>query len=305
MAPICPYADEMQLSKQACSWSGLAAKRNSTLFRNPRQRPWRLCVIMKDLVDLKTGDTFVVVDCGGGTADPISYELSTEHRIGGLCGAVFVDEAFANLLMSKLGKEAWNQMDPYIRQRMLQVDWEQGVKQTFDGKDRKWVIDASSGSINQTTLAPKSPWKKLTRVELTGDEVRGVFDTVVTKIGEMVLEQIKGVTSQKKTQPKYVILVGGCGRSKYLYNALKKIVDPDIEILQSRGPGPYGVCYNAHWDSSKHDERDKTWHEDEQAWLADNQMQWSLKIRTKDNHWYDQSDLYFLILNPSIPISIR
>ncbi len=34
-------------------------------------------------------------------------------------------------------------------------------------------------------------------------------------------------------------MAGGFGRSKYLFAAFKNALDSGIEVLQSRGPGPY------------------------------------------------------------------
>jgi hypothetical protein len=35
---------------------------------------------------------------------------------------------------------------------------------------------------------------------------------------------------------------------------------------------------NEYWDASKHDPADKYWGEEEQVWMARNQMQWFLAI---------------------------
>jgi hypothetical protein len=99
-----------------------------------------------------------------------------------------------------------------MRRRLLQVDWEHGIKQNFDGRERKWVIDlplrSSSRSASRsrdlsrsasrsTELSPGFP-----RAELTGGELRTVFDTVVDDIGEMVTRQINSVKSTKNKLPK-------------------------------------------------------------------------------------------------------
>jgi hypothetical protein len=215
--------------------------------------------------DIKPGDTFVVVDCGGGTADLISYEVTSTSPMvvkecvkgqGGLCGAVFVDEAFASLLMKKFGQEAWDRMSPYSRQRLIQADWEYGIKHAFDGhKTRTWIIDMppdcfASGERNRDP-----------RVELSAEDVRSVFDPVVNEIKSMVAEQIAAVKARCNKDPKvgkagaspirhwlllgvptdivqYVFLVGGFGRCRYLFNSLKESVGKSIEILQSRSTGP-------------------------------------------------------------------
>jgi len=120
----------------------------------------------------KDGDTFVVVDCGGGTVDLISYEVvsigpmtvkecvkgqgkyrhGVQHLMlvstlsnlslspGGLCGAVFVDEGFLELLERKFTKTKWNKMNKDTRTRLLHDEWEHGIKPQFDQRERTWKI---------------------------------------------------------------------------------------------------------------------------------------------------------------------
>jgi hypothetical protein len=68
---------------------------------------------------LKVGDSFVLCDAGGGTVDLISYtitKLSPTLEIeeaaagsGALCGSTYLNRAFANFLVKKLGKkEGWD-----------------------------------------------------------------------------------------------------------------------------------------------------------------------------------------------------
>jgi hypothetical protein len=64
--------------------------------------------------NLKLGDTVVVVDCGGGTVDLISYKicqldpaLEVEEctvGTGGMCGSAFINFGFEEFLLDKLGK---------------------------------------------------------------------------------------------------------------------------------------------------------------------------------------------------------
>lgn len=68
---------------------------------------------------LAPGDTFVLVDAGGGTTDLISYTIKslepfeiTEAAAGSgdCCGGVFLDNAFRDLITSKLsGVEDWDE----------------------------------------------------------------------------------------------------------------------------------------------------------------------------------------------------
>jgi hypothetical protein len=101
------------------------------------------------------------------------------------------------------------------------------------------------------------------KVKLTADDIRGVFDPTVHKIQTLVDEQVRAVKLKTEARPKvrspvtiersqmplglantqailqYVIMVGGFGRCQYLFASLKKHLGDGIEVLQSRGSGPY------------------------------------------------------------------
>ncbi|KAK4154993.1 hypothetical protein C8A00DRAFT_13902 [Chaetomidium leptoderma] len=272
---------------------------------------------MEDRRDIEAGDSFVVVDCGGGTVDLISYEvISTGPMVvrecvkgqGGLCGAVFVDEAFLKVLKQKFGGKAWDKMKAQTRCRLVHDDWEHGIKPTFNGQKQTWVINMPFECIDLKAIKAGFTLPKIT---LTADDIRGAFDPTVEKIRAMVDEQVAAVKLKKEAGPKYVIMVGGFGRCKYLFTSLKEHFEDGIEVLQSRGSGPwtaicrgavihaaniqglptfsvdiqarvarakYGVPCNVEWCPETHDPRDKAWDEDCQEWDARDQMEWFLKI---------------------------
>ncbi|KAL2016086.1 hypothetical protein VTK56DRAFT_4293 [Thermocarpiscus australiensis] len=105
--------------REAASQAGLLGKRIAgetelSFVSEPEAAALATLSSMDGRGDIKAGDTFVVVDCGGGTVDLISYEVvGIEPMVvkecvkgqGGLCGAVFVDEAFLEVLKEKFGKK--------------------------------------------------------------------------------------------------------------------------------------------------------------------------------------------------------
>ncbi|KAH6856361.1 hypothetical protein B0I37DRAFT_425624 [Chaetomium sp. MPI-CAGE-AT-0009] len=271
---------------------------------------------MEGRCDITAGDSFVVVDCGGGTVDLISYKVINAAPMvvkecvqgqGGLCGAVFVDEAFLELLKQKFGETAWNKMEAQTRHRFLHDEWQHGIKPTFDGRERTWSFNVPFECIDLNSMKGKA----LPKVKLTASDIRGVFDPTVQKIHAMVDEQVRAVKLKNKKNPKYVIMAGGFGRCQYLFASLKKHFGNRIEILQSRGSGPwtaicrgavvhaaniqglptfsvnvqervarasYGVRYDESWCEKTHNPDDKFYDEDWQEWQARNQMSWFLKI---------------------------
>ncbi|KAK3488063.1 uncharacterized protein B0T23DRAFT_447115 [Neurospora hispaniola] len=274
---------------------------------------------MEGRFDVKDEDTFVVADCGGGTVDLISYKLiQAEPMIvkecvkgsGGLCGAVFLDEAFTNVLKGKFGKK-WEMMDESNRRDMVRTQWETGIKRNFKMSSNKsyniripmeCLLAKERRVIGASTSVP-------TITILPGD-VREAFDPIVDQINSLIDGQINAVKEKEGVSPKYVILVGGFGRCNYLYDRVNERFGAEVEVLQAKGAKPwtaicrgavihaatqsgigklsvqvqtrvarasYGICWNEPWDTRRHDPEDKYWCEIDQQYFARGQMAWLLK----------------------------
>ncbi|GKU05177.1 hsp70 protein [Fusarium langsethiae] len=114
-----PYAQ--QRKKKAANMSGILDARSSgetTLGFVPEPEAAALATL-KDFANrstIKPRDTMVICDAGGGTVDLISYEIESVDPFvvkecvkgdGGLCGAVFLDQNFLNLIKEKTGPRPW------------------------------------------------------------------------------------------------------------------------------------------------------------------------------------------------------
>ncbi|KAL2685559.1 hypothetical protein Neosp_006659 [[Neocosmospora] mangrovei] len=139
-------------------------------------------------------------------------------------------------------------------------------------------------------------------------DILSVFSPIVDKIEALVSRQVKIIETEYWAPPKYIILVGGFGRSRYLFNRLEKKFESTI--LQSRGDKPwtaicrgavvqgltshnlssslevqvqsriarmsYGIAYNTPFDAEEHEREDKYWDEMYHGYRAKNQMRWYL-----------------------------
>jgi hypothetical protein len=115
---------------------------------------------------------------------------------GGLCGAVFVDEAFLEVLKQKFGKKVWKKMEGQTRHKLLHDEWEHGVKPMFDGRERTWVFKVPFECLDRRFVTRMGA--ALPRVTLTADDVRTAFDPIVNKIRAMVDEQVAAIRVKKK-----------------------------------------------------------------------------------------------------------
>ncbi|KAI0112375.1 hypothetical protein GGR51DRAFT_568510 [Nemania sp. FL0031] len=258
--------------------------------------------------DLQVGDSFVVVDAGGGTVDIISYKLNKAEPLsvsecvegqGALCGGTFLDKEFEALLKRYIGKASWDKMTLADVRRFMNNEWEHGIKEAFNGELDYYTVELPSSA--QT--AP---------VTLSTDELRPAFTKVVSQIGVLVKKQISDITKKTSQLPKLVILVGGFGRSPYILKYLKEGLDRRITVLQARGDKPwtaicrgatlfgaaglspangdeqspvksrvarssYGWLYREPFVDGFHDPRDKEWDALYEEWFARNQIEWVVK----------------------------
>nr|XP_036578921.1 uncharacterized protein CTRU02_11175 [Colletotrichum truncatum]KAF6786304.1 hypothetical protein CTRU02_11175 [Colletotrichum truncatum] len=268
--------------------------------------------------DVKDGDHFVVCDAGGGTVDLISYQITSTSPLivreavrgnGRLCGAVFLDQAFIELMRGKIGPHIWDALPKDEVQRFINGDWEHGIKKQFNGQKREWIVTLppgcvhASGTMNKKTLI------------LSYADLDPMFRKITGKVTELVKEQIQQVKLRYGKLPKYIILVGGFGRSAYLYNHLVQEVSNDgTDVLQAQGSRPwsaicrgaviqgltrqklftdlsvtvksriarinYGIVFWQHYNPDVHLLTDRVWDEVEMIWKAYNQVHWYLKQGT-------------------------
>ncbi|KAI1409418.1 actin-like ATPase domain-containing protein [Hypoxylon sp. FL1857] len=196
-------------------------------FSDMRRRP-----------DVETGDAFIVADCGGGTVDLISYEVSGVNPLevkecvegtGALCGGTFLDEDFEALLRMRVGKRAWDKIPRHEVQKMMVTTWEHGIKQQFDGKDLITI---------PLYLSSYFRWVDAKAISSSG-HVEEVFENVISQIEGLVGHQLRRVREKLKKQPRYIILVGGFGRCRFLYERLSILVGDHSEVLQGSGSAPW------------------------------------------------------------------
>ncbi|KAF5542336.1 mitochondrial-type heat shock 70 [Fusarium mexicanum] len=333
-----PYAQ--QRMKQAAKTSGIIDARScgETKLRFISEPEAAALATIKDLSKrstIKPGDAMVICDAGGGTVDLISYQIESISPFvvkecvkgdGGLCGGVFLDEQFLELVKQKLAPGSWDSITSAEEKKFLNECWEHGIKPQFSNQNRDWIIDlpdtcdvASSGS----------KLKRRKTLELSSSDILSAYTPIVDKIEGLVRRQTQAVEAKLGKSAKYIILVGGFGRSSYLYNKLQSAFS-ESTVLQSRGNKPwsaicrgavvhgitnqglsaslgvtvgarvarnsYGVRFNTDFDPQKHKLSDKYWSEERQKWRVRNQMQWFLRegdnMLTKKPVRHDYNRLY-------------
>ncbi|KAF5617449.1 Hsp70 chaperone protein [Fusarium sp. NRRL 52700] len=173
-----------------------------------------------------------------------------------------------------------------------------------DGRDGTWLVSLPEGC----RAVSNQGFKRQRHIQLSLKDVLSVFTPVVDKIEELVRRQTQAIQEKHGRSAKYVVLVGGFGRSRYLFDRLK--ASTKATILQSSGSKPwtaicrgavvnginhvlesslgvridsriarcsYGVCFTDTFVPNRHRVRDNVWSEQRQEWRAENQMKWFLR----------------------------
>ncbi|KAG9557021.1 hypothetical protein KCU71_g11127, partial [Aureobasidium melanogenum] len=184
---------------------------------------------------IQTGDTFVVCDAGGGTVDLISYMVNGLDPLriqekakgsGGLCGSVYLDIEFEKHIIALVGKSQYENLRKRDKVKMMQ-DFEYNIKRCFSGNSGNYTVDMPGVADN--------PELGIDDDEVTLDRqgLKSMFDLVCNQIQNLVEKQIEDV-QDNNGRVKAVLLVGGFGSSKYLYNHLAACQrSSGIRVLQS------------------------------------------------------------------------
>ncbi|KAF5713871.1 hypothetical protein FMUND_7702 [Fusarium mundagurra] len=304
-----PYAQHRM--KVAAKQAGILDSRPAgpTTLRFVSEPEATALATIKDLSkrsSIKAGDTIVVCDAGGGMVDLISYIFqSTDPFVvkecvkgdGDLCGGVFLDEAFIRFVKRKSPRGTWFPVTKTEERKFLNDEWEHGIKPQFESEAD---LVAHSPRYLCQAFQPKLD---------APQDLLSVFSPIVDKIEVLVRRQVDAIHSKYQEKPKYIILVGGFGRSSFLFNHLQDRFGP--VVLQSRGNKPwtaicrgavvqglvrhnplanlgvevetrvarmsYGIKCRTPFVEGHHNEADKLWSHVYQNYRAENQMAWFLK----------------------------
>ncbi|CAG8774918.1 3158_t:CDS:10, partial [Gigaspora margarita] len=212
------------------------------------------CINKLKEIDMKTGETYLVVDCGGGTVDLTVRKLlaggriaETTERTGDFCGSTYVDDEFLKFLEKKAGNSAvkmlkanhYNQVN-YMVHKFFCPE----VKIPFSGKEDNFKIiefdiEKKCPALIQYINDPE-------RDQLEDDEwivdldfatVKSFFDPVIKKIINLITLQLSNCSDCS-----LLFLVGGFSESKYLQHRIKEeFVPPNPAAAVLKGACEYGL----------------------------------------------------------------
>lgn len=189
---------------------------------------------------LKVNDVYVIADCGGGTVDMISYEITSISPtlkmkeaavgVGGLYGSVYLNDRFESLVKERIGAGAFDKMTRQAKEEMMTY-FDTCLKKTFsntkEADDDDYDDDDDLDEF--PCPVPGVPDNHIAGViteslMLTREDVQSIFDPIFEKITTMVQEQVAEAEANTGRPVTGIILVGGFGSSEYLHQHLEEKV---------------------------------------------------------------------------------
>ncbi|KAI1135666.1 hypothetical protein F5Y05DRAFT_416006 [Hypoxylon sp. FL0543] len=200
---------------------------------------------------IKKGDVYIICDAGGGTVDLISYEIERTKPLalreaaegaGGLCGGIFVDEAFERICKNRLGR-GWDRLSKVGIRDIMKGEWEYAIKPQFklSNSKKEYVVSIPAEAFpskEAQTDTTRQPIIKNGRIHFTESDLHKAFAGVLGDIQKLIDGQIDS-GKQRGLSVTGIILVGGLGSSPCLYDTLTaKYAKQNINVLQASGMGP-------------------------------------------------------------------
>ncbi|CAI2172469.1 1056_t:CDS:2 [Funneliformis geosporum] len=233
-----------------------------------------------ELLELNIGNSFMIVDCGGGTVDLTTRKLigigqlgEVTERTGDFCGSTFIDNEYIRFLRKKLGHRAIDLLKEhnYGQYQNIIQTFCRRVKIPFTGDDPGFHY-----TLDIEAIAPAL--KRCVDNEIKGnmidlewmikikyDDVKKMFDPIIDRICRMIHHQLlnnRGICSN-------IILVGGFSKSKYLQKRIKQgfehvsldsnlpkatiVIPKEPEAAIVRGAAIYGLSLQKSLNTSKMD----------------------------------------------------
>ncbi|KAF4972875.1 hypothetical protein FSARC_646 [Fusarium sarcochroum] len=191
--------------------------------------------------EIKSGDTFVLLDAGGGTVDANTYEVSSEEPLrlsrevvppgGGLHGSSYLNEGFRAYLRELLAEETYLERGADTINgivEMIMIDqFEYRIKRSFDCSKpptkKQFAItglqdNARKGFKRGSVIVPTLKISQIFRPHLEG-------------IGSIMKDQIR-TAMQRGCKVEKVVLIGGFGTSVSLIKYLEQRLE---EFCQEHG----------------------------------------------------------------------
>ena len=188
-------------------------------------------------LEMTVDESFLVMDCGGGTIDAITYTLTqtAPNRLrevvkseGVSCGSSFLNQDYEKLLNDRLKHATIVGNDlPLERIIAAKVQAFENEKRVINILDKKTHFDPV---FIQGLQADSQHGFRKNKLDLTWKEMYEVFKPRIVGVSDLMRSQLNAAKGQR-VNVGTVILIGGFGESPSLYNHLKKVLRRERNLL--------------------------------------------------------------------------
>lgn len=84
-------------------------------------------------------------------------DLVDRIPLAGLCGAVYLDQAFEAAIRTRVGSSDYDRLSERSRLKLLEGDWEHGIKRAYNGSANIWPVDIVGFKPKRSGLLGRRP----------------------------------------------------------------------------------------------------------------------------------------------------
>ncbi|OAP60220.1 hypothetical protein AYL99_05222 [Fonsecaea erecta] len=259
---------------------------------------------------VREGDCVIVCDAGGGTVDVVSYQVAKVLPMelnqvavadGGLCGSVYIDQAFTNQIKGVL-QDDWDRLPAAARNEIIDR-FTFIIKPSYEGGASTGPKAVHLGGVAHLNLEHAKEGTVLIEPEL----VRISFESILPEILALIDEQDMALEDKRlKGHLKGILLVGGLGSSRFVQSRIEQSYPRSEGVKVWRGRSSwtsvvegavrclfmslgniqtintrlsrwnYGIPYNVRFDRTTHRYEDRFFCEEERCAKA-KQIEWLVR----------------------------
>ncbi|KAG9119683.1 hypothetical protein FRC07_005170 [Ceratobasidium sp. 392] len=221
-------------------WSTLGNSQRQISFVSEAEASVQFCLNSSQTVSSLSA----MCDAGGSTVDTTVYKVTATEPMLELkeikssacvqAGAIFVDVAFEDYMLSELRKANLDKDDVEIYTKEAAENFASFIKNNFSGTEEILDIKIGNRKLRDISVGIQSG-----RMKLPMSKVKAVFDTCVNPIIASVSAQAYGVESP------HIFLVGGFGDNPYLKASMRDRLRVRDRLTTSNKPGAKAVADGA------------------------------------------------------------
>ncbi|CZS94244.1 uncharacterized protein RCO7_10355 [Rhynchosporium graminicola] len=193
------------------------------------------------------GETFTVLDCGGGTVDGSTYTVTSSYPLrlksevgqpcGDNCGASYLNDAFEKRLLKRLKDESYLDRDGETREdavRYATMEFENRGKRNIDIAKRpvgEVRIPGLKGDLARRLQGQELKGFKPGFVSLDKDDYDEIFGPLLERTAAVLSKQLYGAL-HLGIELKKVFLIGGFGANPSLRSFLRSYLDKFVKTVK-------------------------------------------------------------------------